>query len=391
MDLSAFENKLAGRLSGGNKRKLSVGIATIGRPPLVFLDEPSTGMDPVARRFMWDVIARISSNAEAPCSVILTTHSMEECEALCGRVGIMVGGRLRCLGSVQHLKSRFGQGYMFELKLGAVDELLEPPAGLGDRVTAQTAANACVALGDGSLCNLITASDPGGCDVYQRLQTVVHAGDTAGKVGSMSAIEFAKWFRGEQRAKALQVWVEQHFPGAILVERHDRKLRFKLGDQGAAVSLSHVFSLVETHKIGLGIVDYAISQTSLEQIFNSFAATQEEETNAVRGVAVPTASAGAPAGTASTPQLAAPQLAGEPAGGMAHVAVPPGVPAGGAFQLTLNGVNLQVQVPEGATAGTTLAVQVPQAPAGAMAVEPTLAPAPMAVATDSTSAKVAEP
>ena len=86
-----------------------VGIATIGRPPLVFLDEPSTGMDPVARRFMWDVIDRISKK-DKDCTVVLTTHSMEECEALCTRVGIMVGGRLRCLGSTQHLKSRFGEG-----------------------------------------------------------------------------------------------------------------------------------------------------------------------------------------------------------------------------------------------------------------------------------------
>lgn len=75
MDLTNFENKLAGRLSGGNKRKLSVGIATIGRPPLVFLDEPSTGMDPVARRFMWDVIAKISSQ-DSQCAVVLTTHSV---------------------------------------------------------------------------------------------------------------------------------------------------------------------------------------------------------------------------------------------------------------------------------------------------------------------------
>lgn len=75
MDLTNFENKLAGRLSGGNKRKLSVGIATIGRPPIVFLDEPSTGMDPVARRFMWDVIAKISSQ-DSQCAVVLTTHSV---------------------------------------------------------------------------------------------------------------------------------------------------------------------------------------------------------------------------------------------------------------------------------------------------------------------------
>ena len=116
LQLEEFEDKYAGSLSGGNKRKLSVAIAMIGDPPLMFLDEPSTGMDPVARRFMWDVIARIS-NQRKQCSIILTTHSMEECEALCNRVGIMVGGRLRCLGGVQHLKHKFGRGYMAELQV----------------------------------------------------------------------------------------------------------------------------------------------------------------------------------------------------------------------------------------------------------------------------------
>ncbi|GLE02420.1 hypothetical protein PINS_up011258 [Pythium insidiosum] len=79
LNLTAFENKLAGSLSGGNKRKLSVAIAMIGSPSILFLDEPSTGMDPVSRRFMWDVISEISTyNKEA--TVVLTTHSMEECE-----------------------------------------------------------------------------------------------------------------------------------------------------------------------------------------------------------------------------------------------------------------------------------------------------------------------
>ncbi|KAJ0389466.1 hypothetical protein ATCC90586_010337 [Pythium insidiosum] len=116
LNLTAFENKLAGSLSGGNKRKLSVAIAMIGSPSILFLDEPSTGMDPVSRRFMWDVISEISTyNKEA--TVVLTTHSMEECEALCTRVGIMVGGGLKCLGSIQHLKGRFGDGLMFDAKL----------------------------------------------------------------------------------------------------------------------------------------------------------------------------------------------------------------------------------------------------------------------------------
>lgn len=90
MDLVQFANKKAGTLSGGNKRKLCVAIALIGPgnvpPPIIFLDEPSTGVDPVARRFMWNVISRIATERRQ-CSIILTTHSMEECEALANRVG----------------------------------------------------------------------------------------------------------------------------------------------------------------------------------------------------------------------------------------------------------------------------------------------------------------
>ena len=65
MNLSQYQNKLAGELSGGNKRKLSVGIAMIGKPPIIFMDEPSTGMDPVNKRFMWEVIARICTSQKA--------------------------------------------------------------------------------------------------------------------------------------------------------------------------------------------------------------------------------------------------------------------------------------------------------------------------------------
>ena len=75
-----------------------------------------TGVDPVARRFLWNVVSEICTQRQ-DCAVVLTTHVMEELEALCTRVGIMVGGRLRCLGSIQHLKGRFGRGYQLELKI----------------------------------------------------------------------------------------------------------------------------------------------------------------------------------------------------------------------------------------------------------------------------------
>ena len=117
MNLKDHKYKEAGTLSGGNKRKLQVAIAIIGNPPIMLLDEPSSGMDPEARRFMWQVIAGFSQKRKQ-CAVILTTHSMEEAEALSTKVGIMVkGGIFKCFGSVQHIKNKFGTGYEIELKI----------------------------------------------------------------------------------------------------------------------------------------------------------------------------------------------------------------------------------------------------------------------------------
>jgi len=122
MNLREHCEREAGSYSGGNKRKLSVAIALVGNPKIVFLDEPSTGMDPEARRFMWNVIASTMKGR----SVILTTHSMEEAEALSTRIGIMVGGRLRCLGTTQHLKTKYGAGYTLELSsMEAVADAVE--------------------------------------------------------------------------------------------------------------------------------------------------------------------------------------------------------------------------------------------------------------------------
>ena len=102
-----------GTYSGGNKRKLSVAIAMIGNPPIIFLDEPSTGIDPISRRSMWSFIR---STMKGRC-VILTTHSMEECEALCDRFCIMTNGQLKCIGTSQHLKTKFGTGYQLNIQL----------------------------------------------------------------------------------------------------------------------------------------------------------------------------------------------------------------------------------------------------------------------------------
>ncbi|XP_066576495.1 phospholipid-transporting ATPase ABCA1 [Amia ocellicauda] len=123
LGLVKYSNKSAGTYSGGNKRKLSTAMALIGCPPVIFLDEPTTGMDPKARRFLWDCILSIIKDGR---SVILTSHSMEECEALCTRMAIMVNGQFKCLGSIQHLKSRFGDGYTVIVRVGGSPPVLKP-------------------------------------------------------------------------------------------------------------------------------------------------------------------------------------------------------------------------------------------------------------------------
>ena len=85
----------------GNKRKLNVALALIGRPKVMLLDEPTTGVDPAARRKIWETINNIRKSGT---SIILTSHSMEECEALCDRLAIMVAGTFQCVGGPQHIK-----------------------------------------------------------------------------------------------------------------------------------------------------------------------------------------------------------------------------------------------------------------------------------------------
>uniref|UniRef100_A0A670ZUV4 P-type phospholipid transporter n=1 Tax=Pseudonaja textilis TaxID=8673 RepID=A0A670ZUV4_PSETE len=123
LGLVKYAEKYAGTYSGGNKRKLSTAMALIGGPPVVFLDEPTTGMDPKARRFLWNCALSIIKEGR---SVVLTSHSMEECEALCTRMAIMVNGRFRCLGSVQHLKNRFGDGYTIIVRIAGANPDLAP-------------------------------------------------------------------------------------------------------------------------------------------------------------------------------------------------------------------------------------------------------------------------
>jgi ABC-2 type transport system ATP-binding protein len=103
MDLGEKRTTRTADLSGGQRQRLSVALALVNDPELVFLDEPTTGMDPAARRALWDIILTLKGAGK---TVLLTTHYLEEAEVLCDRVAIMDHGRILEEGTVDELVSR---------------------------------------------------------------------------------------------------------------------------------------------------------------------------------------------------------------------------------------------------------------------------------------------
>lgn len=108
-DVNLYEKRdeYSKNLSGGQKRRLSVAMAFAGRSKVIILDEPTSGMDTSARRYIWELLKSYKSNR----IILMTTHFMDEADYLGDRVGIMAGGRLICCGSGHYLKNKFGVGY----------------------------------------------------------------------------------------------------------------------------------------------------------------------------------------------------------------------------------------------------------------------------------------
>lgn len=216
------------KLSGGNKRKLSVAISLIGAPKLVLLDEPSAGMDPQARRMMWDVISYVARRS----SVVLTTHHLEEVDVLAHRVAIMVDGTIRCLGSLDHLKRKFGSGYEISVKT--------PSPTITD-----------------------DSAKAAGGSTRESL-----AGFTAGNHLASKGLEsHITEAEAERMCDQVVTFMKQQFPGIELVERRQRRLTFSISSD--TVALSKLFEVLQSAKQSqrVAIVEYTVQQSSLEQVF----------------------------------------------------------------------------------------------------------------------------
>ena len=214
LSLEDHVNKQTRTYSGGNKRKLSTAIALVGNPEVVLLDEPTTGMDPVARRLLWDTLSTVREMGRQ--SIILTSHSMEECEALCTRMAIMVNGKFKCLGSSQRLKTKFGNGYTIMARMANESE-----------------------------------------GAYEN----AFAGASSHLHG-------------------LVRFIEATFPGAKLKDEHQGVVHYwvpEMTSSGTRVTWALIFEQMEKVKREFHVEDYSVAQTTLEQIFLNFARGQKPE------------------------------------------------------------------------------------------------------------------
>jgi ABC-type multidrug transport system ATPase subunit len=107
VQLERERDMLTKKLPLGMKRRLSIAIALVADPKIVFLDEPTTGLDPETRRQLWNILQECRNGR----ALVLTTHSMEEADVLCNRIGIVSDGVLKCIGSQMRLKNLYGGGY----------------------------------------------------------------------------------------------------------------------------------------------------------------------------------------------------------------------------------------------------------------------------------------
>jgi len=242
-DLFPFTHKQAGGLSGGNKRKLSVAIALVGGPRIVFLDEPSCGVDPLARRSLWGVVKGLAAQGSG---VILTTHSMEEAESLSSRVAIMAAGQLKCLGSVQEIQNEFGK--VMDLFVRLRMPVREEVTSLARKITETGQMPPPLALSLG-------VEDP---------LLVEGRGDDFARAEEQML---------EDMGHRLKMHICHRFPGSSVAEHLGRSWRFALPLDR---KLPDMFREIEEAKDLLDIEEYSLAQASLEQIFNSFAKSQEE-------------------------------------------------------------------------------------------------------------------
>jgi ATP-binding cassette subfamily A (ABC1) protein 3 len=273
MRLDEFTKKISGRLSGGNKRKLSVAIAMLCNPPIILLDEPSTGMDPEARRFMWSVIHKMSKKGKKS-SVIMTTHSMDEAETLCKRMAIMVNGEFVCLGKANEIKNKYGYGYELNLRIKPMTEEQE-----NELYFSKYNIDSKIIVKKDDIQNILNQIDKENfINEFRKGRLGEKLLNDIEKSNGVSIRHIINFIFYVQNAIKFVTFGIENFNKIIIEENMDNNFLFKMKKkENENKSIGYLFGLYDIHKEECFVTEYSIQQTSLEQIFNSFSQKQDSE------------------------------------------------------------------------------------------------------------------
>ena len=272
MNLEEFKDKLSGKLSGGNKRKLTVAIAMIGAPPILLLDEPSTGIDPEVRRLMCNIIHKMSSKNQS--GVIISTHSMDEVENLCNKIGIIDNGELIFCGPLNEIKEKYGYGYEINLRIKPIDEstekqLLEQINYSKDSFLIKSEVEKILNnLGKKYYFEEIKEGRLG-----KKIKNII---DLKGTINIRILIN---WIYLIENAFKFISKGKNYFEKIILVEQFENNFLFKLNKEIEKKSIGFFYGLFENSRDECHISEYSIQMTSIEQIFNELISNHNKNKN----------------------------------------------------------------------------------------------------------------
>ena len=255
LQLQNHAHTMSGLLSGGNKRKLTLALALIKSPQVLILDEPTNGVDPLARRYIWQVLRGIRKRS-AP-TILLTSHSLDEVEALCDRIAIIANGVVHCSGTLLQLKAQHRAGYILECRFSfkAVD---------ADVVRIQQEADDYLELHpDQTIRDAFQAINPSLTDVVDRIICQLGSEVPLGTICKLIAVN--------ERMDKTNAVVEQTWPGAQEQARNGQNVRYSLGSDVSDTCISGVFEVMERSKSELQICEYSISQSTLDHLFHAIA------------------------------------------------------------------------------------------------------------------------
>ena len=270
MELKDHRKKMAVTLSGGNKRKLAVSLALLGNPPILMMDEPSTGIDPKARRQMWQIIRSISMHRKQ-CGVLLSTHSMEEAENLGTVIGILIkGGILKSYGTPSQIKEKYGTGYIVEIKLTLLsnDDISNYLKGVNinenEKISGEDLTKFLNKLSEPELINEIDESGIG-----KFIDVQIKSDNYA------SSQDIAKLTLSEKYLKGAFEAIKNTFGHTDIIDYHInyKKLRIERGN----FHIGKIFQCLEEIKNIYHINEYSIIPTTLEEIFEIFANVGREK------------------------------------------------------------------------------------------------------------------